>query len=361
MEKNKKMKEKLKNFILQRRNQYLILSFVVALLILGSIFAYLNLYEKEDKVVLDKDVVNELLPLPGCDVYKNDEQARLDGVTHGDIVACMCVSDESIKSQCESEAKDQAYLNSATSGCNPGLCEKITDEEMKVRCLEHLESKDLNMLPEERGDCILKGGDVDSSLVSMQDAAMIYQNIDSLIKFAETIAYKSIEDEENRDEYISYAYGLVDEAENIGPESPAVFSARGYIAKTEGDYERSIEEYTAAIDINEFFIKAYVGRAETYYLDDQYDKAIEDLESGIEIDIDGIYSPLDTKLCEIVEGSNDEDLFRRSIEGCMIVAFDPDMNIQDRIDSFNKLGSLYELSDRDNEADSYYQMAKNLE
>ena len=67
------------------------------------------------------------------------------------------------------------------------------------------------------------------------------------------------------------------------PQDAPGFHARGNRYSRNGSYERAIEDYNRAIEMDEAFAEAYYDRGFSYYEVGLYEKAIADLTRAIEL------------------------------------------------------------------------------
>jgi len=73
---------------------------------------------------------------------------------------------------------------------------------------------------------------------------------------------------------------------SVSPKTAEEWKERGVSFSISGEYEKAIECFDKAIELNPNLTKAYINRGNAYYYLEQYEKAIEDYSKAIEIDPD---------------------------------------------------------------------------
>jgi tetratricopeptide (TPR) repeat protein len=74
------------------------------------------------------------------------------------------------------------------------------------------------------------------------------------------------------------------QAIQINPKYDLAYNDRGYAYREKGDYGKAIDDYTKIIQINPEFYCAYINRGDIYKEKGEYDKAIADYTQAIQID-----------------------------------------------------------------------------
>jgi len=71
---------------------------------------------------------------------------------------------------------------------------------------------------------------------------------------------------------------------SVSPKTAEEWKERGVSFSISGEYEKAIECFDKAIELNPNLTKAYINRGNAYYYLEQYEKAIEDYNRAIELD-----------------------------------------------------------------------------
>jgi len=102
---------------------------------------------------------------------------------------------------------------------------------------------------------------------------------------------------------------------NIDPMLPMAFFARGFSYYGHDD-EKAFEDYDKAIQLNENYIPAYVGRGNTWYNKKNYDKALDDYTKAIQLDPNYTSAHRNIGLVWSIKKDNDRaiEAFTKAIE-----------------------------------------------
>ena len=316
----KKILEKIKSTDysrISRKQIAIIASVFVVLLIGGGLFYYFNNRDKEEELDLEK--LNELLPLPGCEMYENETKMKQDAIMNGDMVPCICIDDEVERLKCEAKARDVAYYNSAEQQCDISFCENIGDGNFKQDCFQVTTNKIASSTDEELGNCHMQSGDYEMALENYnEDLINMGGSPENLIRFA-TASLGYAQKEGKEEEMVPEILTILEELQRRTKwKNLEVYWLAATTNKVYGDYEKSLEIYNEILELYPNHLSAYTGRAGLYYLRGEMGKALEDLKKAREIDNKKEVFNIDVKYCQIASANN--KYLEEAIESCMIVA-----------------------------------------
>ena len=82
-------------------------------------------------------------------------------------------------------------------------------------------------------------------------------------------------------------YSVISTLENNS--NPEVFNSRGDVYSSKGQYDKALEDYSRAIQLNSQYATPYTNRGQAYMALEQYDKAIADYDEAITLDSENSY------------------------------------------------------------------------
>ena len=205
---------------------------------------------------------------------------------------------------------------------NPEVCQQIKDEEKKEDCIENV-AKNAEYLedtnPVYLGSLLFQAGNYDEA-ISVYEKAVAegnkYVDIRTYLSLASAYAEKGMMWHQEKTSFPK-ALEWANKAKELEPNNPQVYKTIGYIYEAKPDVISAIDNYDKALELDPFYIPAYIGRCHVHSLSGLLGRALEDCQKAVELDKEKKYPAGYLHLCRLQMSIEDQQ--DNAIQNCQVV------------------------------------------
>ncbi|KKP69423.1 MAG: Tetratricopeptide TPR_2 repeat protein [Candidatus Moranbacteria bacterium GW2011_GWE2_35_164] len=151
-------------------------------------------------------------------------------------------------------------------------------------------------------------------------------NINNYILLALAYAEKGLKEQEqgrDRQEYISNALVIIEEAKKIDNNNSEVYRIEAYVNEIKPDYSQALVLYDKAIEIDDKNIFAYAGKGHTERMLGMLEESVDNFNKAAKLDTDKNYVFIYTNLCSLEYSRGNSEI---AFENCKIVTDKKDID-----------------------------------